>query len=335
MTEFLYILFLLEVLLIAKVCSLNGVFNNFFASIQNTVKSRRLSLLLLSAFSGVLPIQGRIVVSTGILSSGFAYGNRAKLGIVNYLATHHYYLWSPLEKTVLIPMTVLGLSYTMWLNIFIPYIILSFAFLGAYVCLALNPDEIALEQQPKSDYSPLHVVPLLASIGLMIYGVEAAYIFGACLSYYMTITKSTPSLALLRSAIPITVVVAVLVSMGLSSVVSTHFIAIKEFLTNSLFDIDSIRGFIYLTISLFTASFVLGSSGKFAGITAVCSSIYGLSWLPYIFLVEFLGYNLSPTHKCTVLSTTYFKIPIRQYVLVVGLWSTLLLVASLILKFNF
>ena len=78
----------------------------------NRVKSKRAVVALVSALTGVLPIPGRVSVSAGVLDTISSEGkSREKLGMIDYLSTHHYYLWSPIEKTIILPMAAFGLSY--------------------------------------------------------------------------------------------------------------------------------------------------------------------------------------------------------------------------------
>ena len=65
-----------------------------FAYVRNTFRSNKFVVVLLSAIGGILPIEGRVTVSAGLLDTVAPRvgPSREKLGIVDYLATHHYYL---------------------------------------------------------------------------------------------------------------------------------------------------------------------------------------------------------------------------------------------------
>ena len=89
-----------------------------YAYVRNVFRSNKFVLVILSAIGGILPIEGRVTVSAGLLDTvapKCGHG-REKMGIVDYLSTHHYYMWSPLEKTVVIPIAAFGLTYGAWLG---------------------------------------------------------------------------------------------------------------------------------------------------------------------------------------------------------------------------
>ena len=90
-----------------------ALFAPAYAYVKNTFRSNKFVVVILSAIGGVLPIEGRVTVSAGLLDTVAPKQGRGreKMGIVDYLATHHYYMWSPLEKTVILPIAAFGLTY--------------------------------------------------------------------------------------------------------------------------------------------------------------------------------------------------------------------------------
>ena len=98
---------------------------NIHIFLSKYIKSNRLFVVIVSAVCGVLPIPGRVSVSAGILDTMAPKDSRRKwYGIIDYLSTHHYYLWSPLEKSVIVPMAVLGLTYFEFIYIMGPLAII-------------------------------------------------------------------------------------------------------------------------------------------------------------------------------------------------------------------
>jgi hypothetical protein len=63
----------------------------------------------------------------------------------------------------------------------------------------------------------------------------------------------------------------------------------------------------------FVTSFILGSSSKFAGITTLLVSIFGINYLPLLFSLGYAGYLISPTHKCLIITKTYFNLDMSLY----------------------
>ena len=106
--------------------------------------------------------------------------------------------------------------------------------------------------------------------------------------------------------------------------------SIKSFIESSA------TGYNFALVSLiaFASSLVMGSSSKFAGVTALLTSIFGLPYFTYLFALEFAGYLLSPFHKCVAIGMAYFKTPVKQYYTVLSIWSALLVLVGLITLYH-
>ena len=127
----IYLFYLLGVMITSGIIKEKGYFNNLFNYIVNKVKSKKGVVALISLFSGILPIPGRVIVSAGVLDivAPKAGKSRSKFGIIDYLATHHYYLWSPLEKTIILPIATLSLSYLEVLKYTSPLILVTLLYI--------------------------------------------------------------------------------------------------------------------------------------------------------------------------------------------------------------
>jgi hypothetical protein len=125
-----------------------GYFNNLFNYIVNKVKSKKGVVALISLFSGILPIPGRVIVSAGILDTiaPKSEKSRSKFGIIDYLATHHYYLWSPLEKTIILPIATLSLSYLEVLKYTSPLILVTLLYISYYIVFVLKEDDVEIKR---------------------------------------------------------------------------------------------------------------------------------------------------------------------------------------------
>ena len=66
------------------------------------------------------------------------------------------------------------------------------------------------------------------------------------------------------------------------------------------------------------AAWIMGSSGKYAGMTSALVLIFGDKYLVWFLATEYSGYLLSPAHKCLMIGQQYFGTPIRKYYKVVG-----------------
>ena len=66
------------------------------------------------------------------------------------------------------------------------------------------------------------------------------------------------------------------------------------------------------------AAWIMGSSGKYAGMTSALVIIFGPQYLVWFLATEYSGYLLSPAHKCLMIGQQYFGTPIRKYYKVLG-----------------
>ena len=97
-----YILILILILVTAEYLSATQVLTTQI----NKIKSLKLRMCILHFISGILPIPGRICVVNALFDSITNKDKtNTKFSFFHYLSTHHYYLWSPLEKTIIIPIT--------------------------------------------------------------------------------------------------------------------------------------------------------------------------------------------------------------------------------------
>ena len=118
--------------------------------IADNVESKRAVVAIISALSSVLPIEGRVTVSAGFLDTIAPKGPKRRLyGIIDYLSTHHYYFWSPLEKTVILPMAVLGLGYVGFLSVVWPLIVTCLLVGLFYIFFILKEEDIVIDLKKK------------------------------------------------------------------------------------------------------------------------------------------------------------------------------------------
>lgn len=251
-------------------------------------KNKKLIVTLISAIGGILPIPGRVVVSAGMLDTIATQdpNKRAKFGIIDYLSTHHYYLWSPLEKTVIIPMAVLRLTYFQVLSYTWPLLLVSLIVIFVYIWRT-DPDDIIINEDIKKvDTKPWY-----------------SYIRWGTIFFVLGVIM-------------------------FSNLIKHNMGDIKEY-TEALVAHTNMIEFILTSMFIFGLSFAMGSSSKFAGITAIVTSVLGMHYFTYLFALEFAGYLLSPTHKCVAIGMSYFKTPIVQYYTPIVIWSILLIITGI------
>ena len=127
------------------------VLDDVYSLAKKYIKDNRLMIIVTSIFGGVLPIPGRVALSAPLLDAIAppTKRDRSNYGIIDYLSTHHYYWWSPLEKTIILPMAALGITYRE---------MLSYTFIPLLICLGYTWWFIFTRVDPYS------VVPSLGSV---------------------------------------------------------------------------------------------------------------------------------------------------------------------------
>jgi len=330
-----YLLYLGGVMISAGIIKDNEYFNDLFNIIVKKVKSKRLIISLTSAITGVLPIPGRVTISAGILNT-LAPGDetakrrksRSKFGIVDYLSTHHYYLWSPLEKTIILPMAVLGLSYAEMLSYTAGLLVISVSYILWYIFGKMSEDDIIINIKPEPiNWNRLifGALPLFVAIGLLVSGIGHYMVFVASALYYIIYSK-TFNLKKINSHINWKLMGTLALVIIASNVIKSNYEEIKLFLeSTSVLDMNTIIGFLTVSAIAFGSSFALGSSGKYAGIVAMLAVIFGLEYLTWFIALEFSAYLISPTHKCTHIGRMYFGTSMKKYYAVLSLWCMILI----------
>lgn len=279
-----YVLLLAVVMAISFIAKKTQVFLPFYAWIARTVKSKRAVVALISAVSGVLPISGRVAVSAGALDTiaPTDVKKRKNFGIIDYLSTHHFYFWSPLEATVIVPMAVLGLSYWELMSKLWPLLATSIIIILFYIFKVLKEDDIEIvipdkKNRKKEKEEWQKQADIKADRRQLV-------------DYAKTLVFT--SLVII-----------------LGNIVKANFDTIEAWVKSA----NESNLIVLVAVVGFLASFALGSSGKFAGFVGLSTSVFGPATLPLFFAVDYAGYMLSPTHKCLVVGKSYFKTPLKDY----------------------
>ena len=141
-----YVGFLAAIMVLSAWAKKTNVFMPVYRWVALNVRSRRAVVAIISAISGILPIEGRVTVSAGFLDTIAPNDHRRRIfGIIDYLSTHHYYFWSPLEKTVILPMAVLAIGYIDFLLLVWPLIVTCLAVGIFYIFFVLKEEDIAID----------------------------------------------------------------------------------------------------------------------------------------------------------------------------------------------
>jgi len=319
----------------------NMLFNSLFYYIKQTVKSNKALVVILSAIGGILPISGRVTVSAGMLDTiapKKGENGRENYGIIDYLSTHHYYMWSPLEKTVLIPMAAFSLTWLGLLNILWPLLAVSVLLIFGYIYFYIKDSDVVvtpiLEFNFKLSEIIRNVVPMVAAILAVINGLNPIWSFGLLVFYYCFLTK-TWDYKKLVSYINWEVIIIVGLIIIFGNYVKTYDSFITDYIKQSVFDITTLNGLILVSFIAFTSAFILGSSSKFAALAVILTQLFGIEYFLWFFALEFAGYLLSPAHKCVAIGKTYFNTPLVKYITVLGIWALLIIFTAGVVVFVF
>ena len=327
-----YLFLIVFVMMIAGMIKENNLFSDVFAFLKRSLKSNRAIVALFSAMTGVLPIKGRVTVSAGLLDTLAPKDKkkREKFGPIDFMSSHHYYFWSPIEKTVILPMAAFGLSYTAFLGIMWPLIAATFAYIIWYLVYMVKDTDIALaETKKKIKVSRItrYVSPYIMGVSAVIAGVNFLWAFGLLTLYYIIVTQTFDWKKLL-GYVDWKIIAWVAIIILLANTTRLYTGEIKEFIGSTGIDMNSPVGFGAISLLAFGFAWILGSSSRFGAIMVILTSLYGIQYLPWFFAVDFAGYILSPMHKCVAIGKMYFGTSLTYYGKLLGGWALLLIALS-------
>jgi hypothetical protein len=306
-----------------------------YAYVRNVFRSNKFVLVILSAIGGILPIEGRVTVSAGLLDTvapKCGHG-REKMGIVDYLSTHHYYMWSPLEKTVIIPIAAFGLSYGAWLGMIWPLLVASLLFIAWYIWYKIKDEDISIAPGNfKLSAVMRSSLPMFVAIGSYIYTDNYILCFGLLALYYVVITQQWNFKKLL-SYINWEVIITVAIVIMLGNYFKSEQAYFMEVIRGTIVDPTSLLGMLIISGLGFGFSFLMGSSSRFIALAVLMAQLFGVEYFLWFFAVDYAGYLLSPTHKCVMIGNRYFGTPYSTYYWVLGMWVAILFAVAGTLTF--
>jgi hypothetical protein len=320
----LFLPYIIGIMIVGGLVKQYSVLNEVFVALRKTFKSNRLVVAATALAGGILPIEGRVVMSAPLLDSiaSDKVQSRSKFGIVDYLSTHHYYWWSPLEKTVVLPMAALGMSYTTFMSHAIVPLAIVLAFAGVYIFKYVKETDVEIVEETRS-FSWQRLAkgwgPIIATMWFLVcYGdPDMPYLFslwfGGLAAYYSFICNDWKWGRYIKWKFA---GFAALV-LALAAVFGELKAPVMEYLK-----ITSAQGsaaLVAVSVVGFLASFAMGSSGKYAGMATLLAKAYGPAYLTWFLCIEYAGYIISPMHKCLLIGQQYFGTPIITYYKVLGM----------------
>jgi len=325
-----YLWMIIFIMISAGLAKEYQLFAPAYAYVRNVFRSNKFVLVILSAIGGILPIEGRVTVSAGMLDTiapKSGHG-REKMGIIDYLATHHYYLWSPLEKSVVIPIAAFGLTYVAWLGMIAPLLIASLLFISWYIWYTVKDEDIVivpgnfkLSQVMRSS------LPMFVAVGAYIYTNNYILCFGLLALYYIIITQQWNFRKLL-GYINWEVIITVAVVIALGNYFKSEQAYFQGLIKGLGVDPATFLGMLTISAVGFGSSFLMGSSSRFIALAVLMTQLFGVEYFLWFFAVDYAGYLLSPTHKCVMIGNRYFGTPYKTYYIALGSWVGILLAVA-------
>lgn len=330
-----YLLMIIFIMISAGLAKEHELFAPAYSYVRNVFRSNKFVLVILSAIGGVLPISGRVTISAGLLDTIAPKDGpgRQKLGVIDYLATHHYYMWSPLEKTVILPLAAFGITYVGWLGIVWPILLASALFIGWYIFTQIKEEEVAISPTKfKMSAVVRNIFPMILAIASYIQTSNYILCFGLLALYYMIIT-TTWNYKKLISYINFELIFTVAIVIIVSNFLKSHNSTMQEIISSTIVDPTTFVGMAVISALGFSASFLMGSSGKFIALAVLMAQIFGVEYFLWFFALEYSAYLCSPMHKCVVIGRGYFDTPLSMYYKAISIWILALLVSSGIVTF--
>ena len=243
-------------------------------------------------------------------------------------------MWSPIEKTVILPIAAFGLTYTAWLGLIWPLLIVSFVFISWYIYSQIHDEEIVIASDEFKISAVLrNILPMFIAIGLYIYNEKwMIACFGFLTLYYMIISQEW-NIKKLLSYVRWDVLLWVGAVIVLGNFMKSYDASWQATLKDSLLNPQTLIGMVSISAIGFIASFLMGSSGKFIAIAVIMAQVFGHQYFLWFFALDFAGYLLSPTHKCVMIGHKYFNTPLNTYYRVLGSWAIVLLLTAGIFSF--
>ena len=319
-TNELYMGYIFGIMILGGFIREHSALEDVYSLAKKYVKDHRILVIITSLLGGILPIPGRVALSAPLLDAIAPPDKerRSAFGVIDYLSVHHYYWWSPLEKTVVLPMAVMGVSYGTFLGYTIIPLIITLTYTWWYIFTKVPARSVVPNLEHVRDFNWRRALtgwaPLIATVILLLNTGKAGapfffpWFLGMSI-YYSIVYKDWKWGRWLdgKFAIIATIVLA------LGGVVGLVKGPVMEYLKAATPEM-----LIPASLVAMVAAYIMGSSGKYAGMTSVLVSIFGPQYLVWFLCTEYSGYLISPAHKCLMIGQQYFGTPIRKYYVVLS-----------------
>jgi len=330
----IYLLFVIIILCISEILKSKSDFSKTLLSLLSFDKyvSKKAIFSFIVAILGILPIPGRIVLINFILDSISSKNDKTsyKLGILSYISTHHYYLWSPIETSIIISMGILNLSYREILGYTIIPLISYITCFILYIIFFIKEEDFknveVVEENKLNIESIKDIFNMLLTIVISV--IVSNEIFMVLIFFHLFMFlkyKYNIPFKDILIKLDYKFILSIFIILLIGFIIKNNIIISKEYLltitNNNMFMI-----FFYC----FIFSFILGSSARFSTIASTVTLALGMQYFTLLYIIDYCGYLLSPIHKCTYYILSFFNFNFRFYIYLI-IQSLIVFIPALIL----
>ena len=331
----LYMGYIFGIMILGGFIREHSALEDVYSLAKKYVKDNRVLVIITSLLGGILPIPGRVALSAPLLDAIAPPDKerRSAFGVIDYLSVHHYYWWSPLEKTVVLPMAVMGVSYSTFLGYTIIPLAITLAYTWWYIFTKVPAASVVPNLEYVRDFNWRRAItgwaPLIATVILLLNTGKGGAIFffpwfGAMCAYYSIVYRDWKWGRWIDAKFAV-IATIVLAFGGLVGQIKEPVMAYLKAATPDML--------IPASLVAMVAAYIMGSSGKYAGMTSVLVSIFGPQYLVWFLCTEYSGYLVSPAHKCLMIGQQYFGTPLKKYMVVLSRLCAILIAYAAITTF--
>ncbi len=331
----LYMGYIFGIMILGGFIREHSALEDVYSLAKKYVKDNRVLVIITSLLGGILPIPGRVALSAPLLDAIAPPDKerRSAFGVIDYLSVHHYYWWSPLEKTVVLPMAVMGVSYSTFLGYTIIPLAITLAYTWWYIFTKVPAASVVPNLEYVRDFNWRRAItgwaPLIATVILLLNTGKGGAIFffpwfGAMCAYYSIVYRDWKWGRWIDAKFAV-IATIVLAFGGIVGQIKEPVMAYLKAATPDML--------IPASLVAMVAAYILGSSGKYAGMTSVLVSIFGPQYLVWFLCTEYSGYLVSPAHKCLMIGQQYFGTPWKKYMVVLSRLCAILIAYAAITTF--
>ena len=331
----LYMGYIFGIMILGGFIREHSALEDVYSLAKKYVKDNRVLVIITSLLGGILPIPGRVALSAPLLDAIAPPDKerRSAFGVIDYLSVHHYYWWSPLEKTVVLPMAVMGVSYSTFLGYTIIPLAITLGYTWWYIFTKVPAASVVPNLEYVRDFNWRRAItgwaPLIATVILLLNTGKAGAPFFfpwflAMSIYYSIVYKDWKWGRWLDGKFAI-IATIVLAFGGIVGQIKEPVMAYLKAATPDML--------IPASLVAMVAAYIMGSSGKYAGMTSALVAVFGPQYLVWFLCTEYSGYLVSPAHKCLMIGQQYFGTPWKKYMVVLSRLCAILIAYAAITTF--